>query len=130
MAQKNSVFVWKTSNYSRGRSEFRNNLNQVTNLKSLGIKWKKIVNLVGVFPGVALYNIDFRGFFDVAFDLHISSNECFVVDRAAKLVLFVSVSEAVDSPASILRNYLLSPLLPSPLVMRNSLPNSCGTDGC
>ena len=130
MAQKNSVFVWKTSNYNCGRSKLRNNLNQVTNLKLLGIKRKKIVNLVGVFPGVALYNIDFRGFFDVAFDLHISSNECFVVDRAAKLVLFVSVSEAVDSPASILRNYLLSPLLPSPLVMRNSLPNSCGTDGC
>ena len=101
MAQKNSVFVWKTSNYSCGRSKLRNNLNQVTNLKSLGIKWKKIVNLVGVFPEVAVYDIDFRGFFDVAVDLHISSNVCFVVDRVAKLALFVSVSEAVDSPAPI-----------------------------
>ena len=101
MAQKNSVFVWKTSNYSCGRSKLRNNLNQVTNLKSLGIKWKKIVKLVGVFPEVAVYDIDFRGFFDVAVDLHISSNVCFVVDRVAKLALFVSVSEAVDSPAPI-----------------------------
>ena len=33
------------------------------------------------------------GFFDVAFDLHISSIACFVVDRVAKIVLFVSVND-------------------------------------
>ena len=35
MAQNNSLFVWKTSNYSRGRSNLRSDMNQVTNLKSL-----------------------------------------------------------------------------------------------
>ena len=36
MAQNNSLFVWKTSNYNRGRSNLRNGMKQVTNLKSLG----------------------------------------------------------------------------------------------
>ena len=36
MAQNNFLFVWKISNYSRGRSNLRNDMNQVTNLKSLG----------------------------------------------------------------------------------------------
>ena len=40
MAQNNSAFVWKTSNYSRGRSNLRNDMNQVKNLKSLGFTWK------------------------------------------------------------------------------------------
>ena len=35
-----------------------------------------------------------RGFFDVAFDPHISSIVRVVGDRNAKLVLFVSVAEA------------------------------------
>ena len=73
MAQNNLVFVWKTSNYSRGRPNLRINMNQVTNLKSLGFKWKKIASLLGVFPEVVLCDIDFRGFFDVVFDPHISS---------------------------------------------------------
>ena len=72
-AQKNSLFVWKTSIYSYGRSNLRNDVNQVTNLNSLGFTWKRIANLLGVFPEVVLCDIDFRGFFDVAFDRHISS---------------------------------------------------------
>ena len=123
MAQNNSVFVWKTSNYSRGRPNLRNDLNQVTNLKSRSFKWKTIANLLGVFPAAVLCDIDFRGFFDVAFDPHISSIVRFVVDRVAKLVLFVSVAEADDSPTPTLRNSLLSPLLPLLLVLGNSLPN-------
>ena len=91
MAQNNSLFVWKTSNYSRGRSNLRNDMNQVTNLKSLGFTRERIANLLGVFPEVVLCDIDFSGFFDVAFDPHISSIVLFVVDRVAKLVLFVSV---------------------------------------
>ena len=39
MAQNNSVFVCKTSNCSRGRSNLRNNINQVKNLKSLRFTW-------------------------------------------------------------------------------------------
>ena len=130
MAQNNSLFVWKTSNYSRGRSNLRNDMNQVTNLKSLGFTRERIANLLGVFPEVVLCDIDFSGFFDVAFDPHISSIVRFVVDRVAKLVLFVSVAEADDSPAPTLRSSLLSPLLPLPLILGNSLPNSCVTDGC
>ena len=60
-----------------------------------------------------------RCFFDVAFDPHFLSVVRFVVDRVAKLVLFVSVAEADDSPAATLRSSLLSPLL----------SNSCVTDG-
>ena len=67
MAQNNSLFVWKTSNYSRGRSNLRNDMNQVTNLKSLGFTRERIANLLGVFPEVVLCDIDFSGFFDVAF---------------------------------------------------------------
>ena len=45
-------------------------MNQVTNLKSLGFTRERIANLLGVFPEVVLCDIDFRGFFDVAFDPH------------------------------------------------------------
>ena len=47
-----------------------------------------------------------------------------MVDRPAKLVLFVSVAEADDSPAPTLRSSLLSPLVPLPLILGNSLPNA------
>ena len=46
------------------------------------------------------------------------------------LLLFVSVAEAYDSPAPTPRSSLLSPLLPLPLILGNSLLNSCVTDGC
>ena len=105
-------------------------MKQVTNPKSLGFTWKRTANLLGVSPEAVLCDIDLRGFFDVAFDPHISSIVRFVVDRVAKLALFVSVAEADDSPAPILSSSLLSPLLPPPLILANSLPNSCGTNGC
>ena len=98
LAQNNSVFVWKTSNFSCGRPNVKNDRNQRTNLKSLGFTWKRIANLLGFFPEVVFCNIDFRGFFDVAFDPHISSIIRFVVERVAKLVSFVSVAEVDDSP--------------------------------
>ena len=104
-------------------------MNQVTNLKSLGFTRERIANLLGVFPEVVLCDIDFSGFFDVAFDPHISSIFRFVLDRVAKL-LFVSVAEADDSPAPTLRNWLLLLLLPVPLILGNSLPHSCVTYGC
>ena len=91
MAQNNSPFVWKTSSYSRGRSNLRSGMKQVTNLKSQGFTWERIAKLLRVFPEVVLCDIDLRGFFDVAFDPHISSIVCFLVDRVAKLLLFVSV---------------------------------------
>ena len=105
-------------------------MNQVTNLKSLCSTRVRIANLLGVFPEVVLCDIDFRGFIDVAFDPHISSILRSVVVRVAELVLFVSVSQADDSPAPTLRSSLISRLLPLPLILGNSLPNSCVTDGC
>ena len=42
------VFVWKTSNNTRGRPNLRINMNQVTNLESLDFTWKKIASLLGV----------------------------------------------------------------------------------
>ena len=130
IAQNNSLFVCKTSNYSRGRSNLTNGMNQVTNLKSLGFTRERIANLLGVFPEVVLGDINFSGFFDVAFDPPISSIVRFVVDRVAKLVLFASAAETDDSPAPTLRSSLLSPLFPLPLILGNSLPNSCVKDGC
>ena len=59
MAHNNSLFVWKTSNSSRGRSNLRNDVNQVTNLKLLGFTQQRIANLMGVFSEVVLYDIDF-----------------------------------------------------------------------
>ena len=105
--------------------------NQVTNLKLLGFIWERIANLLGVFPEVFLWDRDFSGFFDDAFDPHISSILRFLVDRVAKpkLVLFVSVAEADDSPAPNLRSSLFSPLLHPSLILGNSLPNFCVTDG-
>ena len=105
-------------------------MNQLTNLKSLGFTRERIANLLGVFPEVVLCDIDFSGFFDVAFDPNISSIVRFVVDRVAKLVLFVSVAEVDDSPAPTLGSSLLSPLLLLPLILGNNLPNSYVTDGC
>ena len=78
-------------------------MKQVTNLKALDFSRERIVNLMGVFPEVVLCDIEISGFFDVAFDRHISSIVRFVVDRLAKLVLFLSVAEADDSPAPTLR---------------------------
>ena len=72
MAENKSVLVWKTSNYTRGRPELINDLNQVKNLKSVGFTWKRIANLVGVFSEVVLCDIEFCGFFDLAFDPNIS----------------------------------------------------------
>ena len=86
MAQNNSLFVWKTSNYNRGRSNLRNDMKQVTSLKSLGFTWERIAKLLGVFSELVLCNINFSGFFDVAFDPHISLIVRFVVDGAVKLV--------------------------------------------
>ena len=42
-------------------------MNQVTNLISLGFTQERIANLLGVFPDIVLCDIDFSGFFDVAF---------------------------------------------------------------
>ena len=50
MAQNNSFFVWKISNYSFGRPNLRNDKNQVINLKSLAFTQERIANLLGVFP--------------------------------------------------------------------------------
>ena len=122
ITQNNPLFVWKTSNYSRGRSNLRNDMNQVANLKSLGFTRERIANLLGAFPEVVLCDIDFSGFFDVAFDPHIFSVVGFVVDRFAKLVLFVSAAEADDSTAPTLRSSLLSPLLLPHLILGNSVP--------
>ena len=108
MSQNNSLFVWKTSNYSRGRSNLRNDMNRVTNLKLLGFTRERIANLLVVFPEVVLCDIDFSGFFDVDFDPHISSFARFVVDCVAKLVFFVSVAEGDDLPAPTIRSSLLS----------------------
>ena len=105
-------------------------MNQVRYLKPMGFTRERIATLQGVFPEIVLCDTDFSGFFDVAFDHHISSIVRFVIDRLAKLVLFVPVSEVDDSPAPTLRSSLLSLLLPLPLILGNSFLNSCVTDGC
>ena len=84
-------------------------MNQLTNLKSLGFSTReRIAKLQGIFREIVLCDIDSSGFFDVAFDPDISPIVRFVVDHVAKLVLFVSVAEADDSPALTLRSSLLA----------------------
>ena len=92
MAQNNSLFVWKTSNYSHGRSNLRNDIKQVANLISLGFRRERIAKFLGFFAEVVLCDIDFSGFFDVAFDPHISSIIRFVVGRVAKLINIICIS--------------------------------------
>ena len=124
MAQNSSVFVWRASNYSRGRSDLRNDMNQVTNLNSLEKNSKFTVS----FSWCCFMRHSLLWFLWCCFwSPHISSKIRFVIDCVVKLVLFVSVA---DSPASTLRSCLLSPVLPPSLVLGNSLPNSCVTDGC
>ena len=131
MTQNNWLFVWKTSNYSRGRSNLRNDMNQVTNLKSLGFRRERIASkFTGSFSWGCFMRHRLQWFLWCCFWSPISSIVRFVADRVAKLVLFLSVAEADDSPAPTLRSSLLSPLLPLPLILGNSLPNSCATDGC
>ena len=65
MIQNNSLFCLEQS--------WRNDMNQVTNLKSLCFTRERIANMLGVFHEAVLCDIDFSGFFDVAFDPHISS---------------------------------------------------------
>ena len=88
MAQNNSVFVFveKNSNDCHGRPNLSINMNQVTNLKSLGFTWKK-QQIYWESPQV--------------FDPHISATVHFVVEDAAKLA-FVSTVEADDSSAPTL----------------------------
>ena len=124
MAQKNSFFVWKTSNYSRGRSNLRNNMNQVTNLELLGLTRERIANLLGVFPEVVLCDIDFRGFFDVAFD-PICGRPCCktsIICISCRSRWFTSTNPkkltALTSPPS------------TSYTGEYSLPNSCVTHGC
>ena len=86
MAQNNSIFVFvqKTSNYSLGRPHLRIDMNQVTNLKTLGFTWK-------------IKQIYWKS--QQVFYPHISAIFRFVVDGAAKLVFVSVVVEADDSPA-------------------------------
>ena len=131
MAQNNSLFVWKTSNYSRGRSNLRNDMNQVPNLKSLGFTGERIAKLLGVFPEVVLCDIDFRGFFDAAFDSHIFSIIRLVVDRPCCKTSIICIScrsRLITAPT--LKSSLLLSLLHLPLILGNSLANSCVTNGC
>ena len=67
-------------------------MKQIINLKSPDFTQEKIAKLPGGFPEAILCDIDFSGFFNVAFDLHISSTVSFVVEHVAKLVLFVYIS--------------------------------------
>ena len=108
MTQNCSVFVflWKTSSDSCGRLNLRIDMNQATNLKSLGFTWEK-------------YQICWESL--QVFDLSISAIFCFVVDGVATLVFLSVVVEAGDSSAPTQRSSLLSPPLLPPLVLENSL---------
>ena len=106
----------------------RNDLNQVTNLKSLGFKWKRIANLLGVFPKIVLCKIHFHGFFDVAFDSHIFSIVRFVVDCCKTSFICISCCSRWFTSTNPKK---LSAFIPPPLpLVLGSLPNSYGTNGC
>ena len=96
MAQNNSVFVfvWKTSNNSRGGPNLIIDMNQVTNLKSLGFYMEKIGNWLGV--STSLWSQYF-------------CNRPFCGRRCRKLVFVSVIAEADDSPGPTRWSFLLSP---------------------
>ena len=85
MAHNDSVFVFvrKTSNDSCGRSNLTIDMNQVTNLKSLGFAWKNIINILEVTTHF--------------WSLYFCNR--FVVEDVVKLVFLSVVVEADGSPA-------------------------------
>ena len=96
MAQNNSVFVfvWKTSNNSHGGPNLIIDMNQVTNLKSLGFYMEKIGNWLGV--STSLWSQYF-------------CNRPFCGRRCCKLVFVSVIAEADDSPGPTRWSFLLSP---------------------
>ena len=100
MTQNNSGFVFarKTSNDNRGRSNLRIDMNQETNLKSLGFKWKKILVVQGV---------------STSFWSPYFCNRPFCGRRCCKTSICISCCrEAGDSPVPTLWSSLLSSPLP------------------
>ena len=90
MAQNNAgfLFVQKTSNDSCGRPNLRIDMNQATNLKSLGFTWRKVADLLVISTEV--------------FNPHISVIVRFVVNGVAKLLFESVLVEADDSPSPTL----------------------------
>ena len=111
MAHNNSVFVFvrKTSNDSCGRPNLRIDMNQVTNLKSLGFASKNIINILEVtthFWSLYFWNRSFCG------------------RRCCKTSICISCCWSRWFTCTNLWSSLLSSPLPSPLVLGNSLSNS------
>ena len=129
MAQNNSLFLenFKLQSQKTKLEKWHEPSNK---FEITGLYVEKNSKFTGSFSWGCFMRHRLPWFFYVAFEPHISSIVRFVVDRLAKLVFFVSVAEADDSPAATLRNSLLPPLLPPPLVLGSSLPNFCVTDGC
>ena len=96
-AQNNSLFVWKTSNYSRGRSNLRNGMSQTTNLQSLGFTQQRIANLLGVLPEFILWDIDFGAFslFIILENTLATGCLCCLNELTAWQVCVTSVSETI-----------------------------------
>ena len=126
MTKNNSVFLWKIPNYSSGRPNLRIDMNQVTNLKSLASTWKKIANLVGVFSEIALWDIDFRGFFDVAFDPH----HLFCSRPCCKTGIICISCWSRWFTSTNPKKLSALPVLPPPFVLGKVIPNSCVADVC
>ena len=97
MAQNNSLFVWKTSNYSRGRSNLRNGMSQTTNLQSLVFTQQRIANLLGVLPEFILWDIDFGAFslFIILENTLATGCLCCLNELTAWQVCVTSVSEPI-----------------------------------
>ena len=129
MAQNNSLFLWKTSNCNRGRSNLRNGMNQETNLQPLGFTQERVSKFTRGFSWGSFIHQRLPWFSWCCFWPPYFSVVRFVVDRTAKLVLFVSDAEADDSPAPNQGSSLSSALFLPPLTLGNSLFNSCVTDG-
>ena len=131
MAQNNSLFVRKTSNYSRGRLNLRNDMNQVTNLKSLGFTRERITNLLGGFPEVVLCDIDrLQWFLWCCFWCPYFFNRPFCGRTCCKTsiicISYWSRWFTNTNPKKL--TAFTSP--PSTFIVGNSLPNSCVADGC
>ena len=128
MAQNNPtfVFVWKTLNDSSGRPNLRIVINQVTNLKSLGFTWRKLVNLLKVstsFWSPYFCNRPFCGrrCCKTSVCNNYGRSGWFACINSMKLSAFIFPSYASYASCASYTIYL---------VLESSLSFSCWRDGC
>ena len=120
MAQKNLLFVWKTSNYSRGRSNMKNDM------KHAG----KNNNITGSFSWGWFMWHRLQWFLWCCFWSPYFFNCSFCGRPCCKTIIICISCWSRWFTSTNTKNLTAFTSPPLPLILGNSLPNSCVTDGC